>query len=732
MHLVCHGLVFLAAALLFQVELIAAKAMLPGFGGSSLVWAAAMLAFQVFLLGGYAWAAWVGSRLERPWGRALHGALLLVMAGMFPLHLEALSTPGVVPIPWPEVAWADIACMLALTVGPAFVMLATVSVVCQRLLAMSSLPQAARPYGLYAMSNLGSFVGLLSYPVMVEPFFDLDVQLMAWQVGYLLVVALQALVLWRLRPTPQEAVTAATAPAAVSPRVQARWLLLAAAGSAMFIATTNVITMDLASIPLLWIVPISLYLLSFVLVFKNPPWLPAWVRSRFALALAVGSLLFLLASLSYHLPVQVALPAYWLTLLAVCLVCHGELSRTAPKDPRRLGRFYLLLSLGGALGSLLAGYVAPLVATSLAEYPAALCLAAAAVSMGEQAPRGPGRRTWWDRPARVLGMLALVLAWPVVLTLWPEVPTNLLAGCAGMGVAVLYFRLETQPRTAAYVAAMLLAATQLLPGLVPGRVLHSAHRNFYGITTVYDSGPRRHLKHGTTLHGSQFLDPARAGEALTYYHVTTPSGALLARQEEALDAVHPLGLVGLGTGSLAVYARPGQAVDIFELDPHNGQVASTWFSFLDHSPGELRLTFGDARLTLRGVAAGRYGILVVDAFNSDSIPVHLLTREALGEYGRVLREDGLLLLHVSNKYLDLPPVVQATGQAAGWLVLEKAYVGTVHSDAEACVWMALTRDPATAARLVARFGWRDLRNQPQVRSVRPWTDRFSNVLGVLR
>ncbi len=705
--------------------------MLPGFGGSSLVWAAAMLVFQVLLLGGYAWAAWIGGRLARPSGRLLHGALLLAMAGMFPLHLEALSTPGQVFTAWAEAAWADIACMLALTVGPAFAMLATVSVVCQRLLAMSSLPQAGRPYALYATSNLGSFAGLLSYPVAVEPFLDLDVQLEAWQAGYLLVAALQILVLWRLRPVPRETAAALPDPAPL-PRVeQGRWVLLAAAGSAMFIATTNVVTMDLASIPLLWIVPLSLYLLSFVLVFKHPPWQPDWVRSRFALALAVGSLLFLLASLSYHLPVQAALPAYWLTLLAVCLVCHGELARTAPKDPRRLGRYYLLMSLGGASGSLLASFLAPLVATSLAEYPAALCLAAAAMSMGRRETR---RRTWWERPLRMLGMLALVLGWPVTLTLWPGLPTNLLAGLAGLGMAVLFFRLETQPRTAAYVLVMLLAATQWLPGLVPGRTLQSIHRNFYGITSVYDSGPRRHLKHGTTLHGSQYLDPARAGEALTYYHVSTPSGALLSRQEEALDGVHPLALVGLGTGSLAVYARPGQAVDIFELDPHNGHVARTWFSFLDRSRGELTMTFGDARLTLRRAPAWRYGILVVDAFNSDSIPVHLLTLEALGEYGRVLRKDGVLLLHVSNKYLELPPVVQATGQAAGWLVLENASVHTVHPDAEACVWMALTRDPATAARLVARFGWRDLRSMPlrAAESIRPWTDRFSHVLGVLR
>ncbi|WP_460033010.1 fused MFS/spermidine synthase [Megalodesulfovibrio paquesii] len=730
---VCHGLVFLAAALLFQVELIAAKALLPGFGGSSLVWAASVLVFQALLLGGYAWAAAIGNQLERPAARVLHAALFLAPAALFPISLATLSTPDQTFAGWEYGSWPAIALMLATTVGPGFAMLATVSVVCQRVLAASELPQASRPYTLYATSNLGSFAGLLSYPLLVEPFVDLDDQLRVWQVGYVLVAGLLGLLLWRLKPRLcGVALQKIPAFQGLSRMLQLRWLALSAAGSALFIATTNVVTMDLAAIPLLWIIPLALYLLSFVLVFKPTPWLPAWVRTRFSLALAVGSLLFLLSQLSYHLPVMVALPAYWLTLLMVCLICHGELARTAPADPRRLGRFYLLLSLGGALGSLLASFLAPLAFVTLAEYPAALGLAAAGLALGQR----EGRRRW-DRPLRMLGMLALILAWPLALSRWPDLPTNVLAGVAGMGMALLYFRLERRPGTAALMLLVLMAAAQWLTLHAGGGNVRSVHRNFYGITTVYDGEDKRHLKHGTTLHGSQYLDPARASEALTYYHRTTPSGALLSRQEDVLDTVAPLGIVGLGAGSLAVYARPGQPVDIFELDPHNGDVARHWFSFLERSPGKVSLTFGDARLTLRQAPDAHYGILVVDAFNSDSIPVHLLTREALDEYARVLQPDGVLLLHISNKYLELAPVVTATGRAGGqagkWFVLEKTYRGTVHPDADACQWMALTREPTgrgTALRLAERFGWRWMPEEDK--AIRPWTDRYSNVLGVLK
>lgn len=720
---ICHVLVFLAAGLLFQVQLIAAKAMLPGFGGSSLVWAASVLVFQVLLLGGYAWAAWVGGRLATRTGWAMHGLLLLAPVLLFPLSLDALATPS-----YTWASWVEIAGMLATTVGPGFVMLATVSVVCQRALANSPLPERVRPYVLYATSNLGSFAGLLTYPILVEPLVDLDLQLMAWQLGYVLVAALQALVLWGLRPRMpvDDSCPELTAKEPLPRALMLRWLCLSAGASAMLIAVTNVITMDLAAIPLLWIIPLSLYLLTFALVFKRRPWLPQALKDRFPLALAVGSFLFLLTSFSYQLPVLAALLMHWLVLLVVCLVCHGEMARTAPVDPRHLGTFYLIMSLGGASGSLLASFVAPVVSSTLAEYPAALCLAALGLSLG-----GTEAPNWPSRVARMAGILAVVLGWPLVLGLWPGTPTNLMAAGAGLALALLYYKIEYRPRTAAMMLAALLVASQWLPGLAPGRTLLHTHRNFYGITTVFETEDKRLLRHGTTLHGSQFLDPFRASEALTYYHVTTPSGELLDKQMDLFPHAFPLALVGLGAGSLAVYAQPGQTVDVYELDPHNGYVATNWFSFLARSKGKISMTFGDARLTLRGAEDHIYGVIVVDAFNSDSIPVHLLTKEAFEEYEAKLMTGGVLLLHVSNKYLELPPVVAATSQAAGWIPLEKRYTRNVHPDAEACIWMAIVREDAMAEDLVSKLGWTDLRGRP-LEGAMVWTDRFSHLLGALK
>lgn len=742
--LLLHGYVFLSAWLLFMVELAAAKAMLPGFGGSSLVWATSVLVFQVLLLGGYAWAAWLSPRIRRPRWRLAHGLLLLAPAALFPVALERF-TPS-----YQLASWAEIAFMLAATIGPGLMLLATASVTTQTLLAASVLPWRTRPQVLYATSNLGSFAGLLAYPLLVEPRLDLADQFRLWQGGYLLAALLGWLLLWRLLPGPSPDASGNVSgnAAAMTPHAGARerlpspasrqrlaWLGLAAAGSGLFLAVTTMITMDLAAIPLLWIVPLAIYLLTFALAFKPRPWLPRLVQSRLPVALAVGGFLFVLASFSYQLPVVIGLPMHWLVLAVVCLVVHGRLARLMPADPRHLGGYYLTISLGGAVGSLLASFLAPMLGAGMVEYPLTLALAAGSLALADRLekprtdPAAPRTLPWRDA-APALGCLGVAALWPVCLSLWPDLPTNLLAAAAGLGLALLFASCLHRPGRAALCLLALLAGCLLAPFLQATKHVLHTHRNFYGVTTVHQDATRRHLKHGTTLHGSQLLDPARSGTAMTYYHRTTPSGQLLARQDEVLPRRLPMALVGLGAGSLAVYAWEGQPVDIYELDPHNGHVARTWFSFLAQSNGTVALTFGDARLTLRQAADERYGILVVDAFNSDAIPMHLLTVEAFREYGRKLAPGGLALLHISNKYLDLEPAVLATGREAGFLVLQKSLLFDIHPEAEACLWMVLTRDEATAARL-RRLDWKDLRQMPAP-PLRPWTDRFSNMMDVLR
>jgi SAM-dependent methyltransferase len=719
MLLLAHVVAFLAAYFLFQVELVVAKAVLPGFGGSYLVWSISVVFFQIALLAGY----WYASAVTRLGGVrryfAVHLGLLLVPLFTFPVSLSIFAGPRYgMPVP------LEIMAMLAQSIGAGFVLLSSMAVMVQNLVAASDSPQRENPYVLYATSNLGSFAGLAAYPLLVEPNLDLGDQFTLWQWGYAALVVLHLALGWFVFRLPARPGGDRDAARAVPPppgRGRVQWLLLSAAGAAMFLAATNVITMDLASVPLLWTVPLCLYLLSFVLAFKRRPWYPEWVRSRFTLAVAVGMFLFLLMLQSYKLPPLALVAAHLLVMFLVCLVCHAELHRRRP-DEARLPGFYVLLSLGGVLGGFLVSWVVPLVSTSTVEYLVALFLAGFALSWDSGEPRPT-----WRTALRAAGLFALTVAWPLALYVAGEGLGSVVAIGAGLTLAGLLYGLERRPLETALAVAAVIVGVQVINHAQLDRTYVYKHRNYYGIYRVYDKGPKRILMHGTTLHGSQYLAPARQGEALSYYHATAPGGELLAS---------PLGrgrvgIVGLGAGALSVYARPGQPYDFYELDPDNEAVATEYFTYLDRSAGRVRLIFGDARLSVEPVADDAYDVFVLDAFSSDAIPVHLITVEALAEYLRITRPRGVVLLHLSNKYLDLLPVAYAGARELGAHILHKPYAGEgVHPDAQACVWAAVTASQRTAGLLQRGLGWQDLRQSPP-RPVRPWTDRFSNILSAL-
>lgn len=709
-----HVAVFFSAFLLFQVELIASKAMLPGFGGSYLVWSVSVMLFQGLLLAGYWYADIAGKWFRGGRRKFFKPAMMLLPVLLFPVELSGLTTRDLsMPFVW------EIMLTLLRTVGFGFFALSSVAVVLQRALADSDLEQRRNPYVLYATSNMGSFAGLLSYPFLVEPVFELSTQLFIWQCGYALVASLFILIHATVKDT--SGAPAGAAAEKTKPRLpiaeRLRWLTLSAGGSALFLAVSNVITFDLASAPLIWILPLCAYLLTFVLTFKNTPWYPAWLRERFAFASAIGVFLFFLMIQSYKLPLAVTLPMHLLILMAICTVCHGELKKSAPKNPGLLAEFYIMLSLGGFVGGVLVSWLSPLVSDSIMEYLLALFLAALGLAMG-------AKEKWRGKSVLLaLMLIPLIVGWRISVTDTSPAVSTIISTIAGFFLALLFFALKSRPREIALMLGLTLMLAQSLDHVQPNRELKLKHRNYYGIYRVFDKDGIRYLMHGTTLHGSQYLAPEKQDIAMTYYHKSTPAGELLSAD---IFDIPKIGVVGLGAGSLAVYGKPAQEMDIFELDPYNKDVAETWFTFLKQCKAHLNLIFGDARLRLREKPDNHYTVYIIDAFNSDSIPVHLFTVEAMNEYRRKVSPGGLLLFHISNKYLDLRPILAANARELGMIALVKNVVNTP-KDAKPCIWGALTTNAKAAEVLVKGFGW-SYAEEMNLPVVRPWTDQYSNLL----
>ena len=720
MYILFNLIVFLASFLLFQIELIVAKAVLPGFGGSYQVWSSCVMFFQGVLLLGYIYVYMFNKKFNLKRHFLIHIIIISIPLLLFPIQLSVLSSPN---YNLPMVI--DIIWLLTRTIGLAFFVLASTSIIIQNYLAASSLPQYANPYILYATSNLGSFCALLSYPFLVVPMFDLHVQIRLWQAGFILLYGMYLIVYFAkdrmiLPETSQPAVTAE------SPSNASRlyWLLLSAAASAMFLAVTNTITFDLAAIPLLWIMPLGIYLLSFILTFKRKPWYPNWLRDRFPMATIIGIFLFMMMSQSYKLPIVFLLMLHMVILFIVSVTCHGELNKNKPKNVNNLSEFYIILAMGGFLGSVLVSWIIPIVSKTLIEYIIAFLLASVALSFKAE------RRKFTQKIIlRYTALLLLVLAWPLILSVFSGSPGKIIAVIFGILFSLILYGLCEKPKELSVALVLLAIASQFVDIIKVNQSLVHRHRNFYGIYRIYDKNGKRFLHHGTTLHGSQYLEPSRQNEALTYYHVTTPAGELLSKWHSNFDNI---GIVGLGAGSLATYATPDQKIDFFELDPYNKIVAEKYFTYLKKCLGKLRLIFGDARISLAKIQNNYYSVLAVDAFNSDSIPVHLITVEAITEYIRLLKTDGIVIFHISNKYLNLRPVMYANASYLNLRILYNTNLQKRHPDAQFCEWLAITADDNTADKLITDLKWIDLNDIKNLRKVRPWTDQYTNLLSTIR
>jgi SAM-dependent methyltransferase len=717
--------IFTGSFLLFLVQPMIARMALPRLGGAPTVWNSAMLVYQALLLGGYAYAHWLGR--FRPRRQAGIHAAVLVLAGLtLPIGLIAANPPpDANPFLW--VPW-----LLLVSIGPLFFAVSAQAPLLQRWFALSD---GGDPYPLYAASNLGSFGGLIAYPFLAEPLLAISQQRWIWSISYALLVLLVAWCGLRLprsaRGEPGEA-SIGPVPGA---RTIVTWIVLAAVPSGLILSTTLHITTDLVAMPLLWVLPLGAYLLSFTFAF-------AANRSPAKAIVRLAPLILLFACFGVFIDFS------WLVLLfgalsilnvfTVSVALHSRLFETRP-PPEQLTFFYLMMSVGGVLGGAFCALIAPLIFNWTYEH--LLLLVAAAWLMLATSPFDRFVRLWDGsaaaRRVTLVGIVALALL--VIVTkglLELSVLSNFNRAATIAIITVAIFAIGNRTLFTVATAALLLSAggwDRLKLSAEPGTLT----RSFFGIYLIKPgAGNSRVLVHGTTLHGIQNRgSPERERMATTYY--APLSGVGLAMQSaEGLSGPHArIGIVGLGTGTLSCYARPGQAWTFYEIDPAAVGIAtdSRRFTFLSRCKPDARIEVGDARLLIERAPTASTDLLVLDAFSSDSVPMHLLTREAFADYRRVLAPNGLLMVHISNRYLDLQPVVAAAAASGGWSARVRRYrpdAAGFDRNETGSDWVALSLNPGVLDRLVTGSGerWVPLRSRPRFA---PWTDDHASVLPLI-
>jgi SAM-dependent methyltransferase len=738
--------ILVSAFLLFQVQPVIAKIILPWFGGSAAVWTTCMLFFQMALLLGYLYSHAVVRYLNPRKQMILHCLMLLISAAVLPIYPNLAWKPAGNEDPTMRILG-----LLAMTVGLPYFMLATTGPLIQAWYARRF--KGAMPYRLYALSNLGSMGALISYPFLFEPAFGTHLQASMWSWGYVAFVALGGITAWR-SSDGTNVIAEAQTEAGTKPtlRTYALWLLLPATASVLLLAITNHLSANVAAIPFLWVLPLSIYLLTFILCFEGEGW---YRRNPYLqlLAVGLGSMAFAMGIDSTgSVPIKVMVPLLSIGLFTCCMVCHGELVRLKP-DARYLTHFYLMISAGGALGGLLVGLIAPHFFNSFYELPLGLALCGVIALVALRAnPDWPWLRNLLAPPQLLAGvaiLAAIGFQWHV---LWPmlergrsveeNVRIAIMIGVFAVAGLLVASALRggpgwlTKGGNWAALGAELVVLT--LVAYLANEVRQTSTgyrvvvRNFYGGLRVRDNGTpdaldaTRTLTHGTINHGEQYLNPARRHLATTYYGPNTGVGVAI-REKQRVGAVR-IGVIGLGTGTVASYGRLGDYIRYYEINPLVLNLARTEFYFLPDCKAKLDVAMGDARLSLERETPENFDVLAVDAFSSDSIPVHLLTKEAMELYFRHLKRDGILAVHISNRYLDLQPVLQ--GEAAATNKIARV-VDTEDDDTQdvfGATWV-LIANPATG------FTQEELSSSAPLESkriVRLWTDDYSNLFKILK
>ena len=701
-----------------------AKLVLPRAGGSPAVWNTCVVFFQAAMLAGYAYAhlttRWLTIRRQV----ALHVALVLLAAATLPIAVPAAWTPPAesTPIPW-------LLLTLAAGLGAPFLMLSATAPLLQRWFASTGHPSARDPYHLYAASNVGSLVALLSYPFVIERTWTLGAQSAAWSAVYAVFVALLlACAVWVQRCAPRRepqrtAEASVDVEEAITWRQRGRWLSLSLVPSSLLLGVTTYLSTDIAAVPLLWTVPLALYLLTFALAFSRTPLIPRTAVERITPLLITALIVPMAAGTHFSL---LLIPAHLLAFFGCALSLHTALSSSRP-TAHHLTEFYLWIAAGGVIGGLFNTFVAPALFDSVVEYAAGLV---AACLLQQRGASGADRRI-----NRGDVVLAAAIASCAVAATWAA--RAQVVGVSGLLVvlavlAIAAFSFSRRPiRFGLAVAAMLVVA-HVFPA-TPERLL-AADRTFFGVLKVRtnDAGTRHELMHGRILHGRQELTPAMRGEPLSYYHRSGPVGQMMTALSGRLQRA-TVGAVGLGAGSLAAYVAPGQHWTFFEIDPAVARMARdpAYFTYLEDCGPRCSIVLGDARLSLAGTSA-QYDLLLLDAFSSDAIPVHLLTREALRVYAARLAPRGVIAFHISNQHMHLRPVLTALAQDLELSALVQVDLPPADARARghfASEWFLMARDAADFGGLQADARW----ERPRATAATSvWTDDFSDVLSVMK
>jgi MFS family permease len=676
--------IFLSAFLLFLVQPIIAKLILPWFGGTAAVWSTCLVFFQLALLAGYFYADWTTRKLSVRRQAVLHVGLIAVALLLLPIVPDVSWQPN----------WAGnnqppslrILLLLTATIGLPYFLLSTTSPLLQTWFARAH--PGASPYRLFALSNLASMLALLSYPFLLEPRIATHQQAIYWSTGFGVFAVLIAIALWRslrlasskqtISPTTIVQPTSQTAPTLA---IKLTWVALSALGSMMLLGVSNHLTQNIASIPLLWVVPLALYLMTFIFCFNSADGAPSWYPRNISVpqaALAVIAMAWLLAERRLDFMLFLHIIVFSGGLFMTCMYCHGELAARKP-TPDHLTNFYLMISVGGALGAFFIGILAPLILPAYYEFGIALF---------------------------ALALLATQLSWQQAH--WAR-KMSCIAVCMSTLLASLYSVNESR------------------------REVIAMSRNFYGTLRVTESRARnvvdskRSLVHGGILHGDQFLTAPRNHFATTYYKVTSGIGIALLQKEKDLARPRRVGIIGLGTGTLAVYGNKGDVFRFYDINPAVVDIARHDFTYLADSAATIEIELGDARLSLEHEVAQQFDVLAIDAFSSDSIPMHLITLEALAVYEHHVQPDGIIAFHVSNRFLDLVPEVAQLAAARG---LDFAWIKETRDDRSTVSdWVLLSRDRHVLHEATIASATEVIKPKPGLKA---WTDDFNNLVQVIK
>lgn len=711
----------LSAFLLFSVQPLFGKMILPLLGGSPGVWNTAMVFFQAMLLGGYAYAHLTTRFLSVRAQAVVHIILLSICVFVLPIAIpEGWGDPPATenPIPW-------MLGLMTLAIGGPFFVLAGTAPMLQRWFSTTDHPDASNPYFLYAASNAGSMIALLSYPVVIEPLLGLQQQSQFWMFGYILLIALIAGAGFMTRkPVAVAAFDPHTPANSTDPTWDMRliWLMLAFIPSSLMLGVTTYITTDVASAPLLWVLPLALYLMTFIIVFARHCTLSMETAFKWQSFVMILVALMFVRDIFHVKAISVGLH---LAAFFVCaLTCHLALARRKP-TPQHLTEFYLVMSLGGVLGGIFNSLIAPFIFAIPLEYALMLCISVAAPFISRDLP---------------FNLKSLKVGYKVILVCIGAALATLInqrdASLALIMMVVIGYTLFTLRKSPPSFVLALLAVIAIDPGFQWTGMPYTIHieRNFFGVIRVANSehGGMRQFLHGTTLHGTQALVEQYRLSPISYYAATSPGGqvfGMLTKLHE--QKPQKIAMLGLGVGSTACFTQPGREFDFYEIDPAVKRLAEnkSLFTYLSDCGSPYQVIIGDGRLRMEAAPDHSYDMIFLDAFSSDSIPVHLLTREAFQMYFQKLKPEGLIVVHISNRFLDLMPLVQALGKDAGanvWFNSNTPYIMAppdimVHPS----IFGIMTKGPEMTGVIEKDFvQWRTYKGH----EMRPWTDDYANII----